>query len=67
MATSTITAAASDNGSVAVAVADRDRLMRDVLAEIDEDERGEVLDFCLKQIPSNVAFIDGVIVVSVYV
>ena len=44
---------------------DRDRLLKDVLTELPEEDRGRFMEMCMEKIPDDVAFIDGVVVMSI--
>ena len=41
-----------------------DRLLRDVLADTPEDDRGRLISFCLKYIPIEMNFIEGIVFIS---
>ncbi|OEU21700.1 hypothetical protein FRACYDRAFT_231843 [Fragilariopsis cylindrus CCMP1102] len=41
-----------------------DRLLRDVLADTPEDDRGKLISFCLKYIPIEMNFIEGIVFIS---
>jgi hypothetical protein len=41
-----------------------DRLLRDVLADTPENDRGKLISFCLKYIPTELNFIEGIVFIS---
>ena len=67
MASTTTTAAAASWTGTKKEM-DRDRLLKDVLMELPEGEdKGRFVEMCIEKIPDDVAFIDGVIVMSIVV
>lgn len=44
---------------------ERDNIIRDVLAETAEEDRGRLMSVCVGNCPTNVAFIDFVVVISI--
>ena len=49
----------------AAAAADRDRLMRDIMTETAEEDRGRLLTVAINTMPNKAAFIDWIVVVSI--
>jgi len=49
---------------VVEAIKERDRSMRDAVAETDEEDRGRLMTVCVSICPHNVSFIDFVVVIS---
>ena len=50
--------------AVAAAIKARDSLLRDVIAETIEADRGKLMNICINSIPSKLLFIEGVILIS---